>query len=176
MEEGPVHQSLAAFEQERGDPIEHGVRLCRGQGRDSVRQCRAESDGRHPCAHEPAARTGAPVSGNDMKTGQTLIETIIAPGLKARMSGVRGWYSPNILGNRDGEVLDDSTTPRASRLVKRAGRHVSEWLSFYFTAPMHAPEIDPEHDLFIQLMKLKNTLRYLKGEELVTYLGREYYD
>ena len=49
-------------------------------------------------------------------------------------------------------------------------------LSFYFKAPMTAPGLYPEHDIFIQLMKLKNTLRWLKGEELITHLGLEYYD
>jgi myo-inositol-1-phosphate synthase len=211
-----------------------------------------------PAMLELAARTGAPVAGNDMKTGQTLIKTIIAPGLKARLLGVKGWYSTNILGNRDGEVLDDPESfktkeeskksaldyifqphlypelykdlchvvrinyypPRGDNkegwdnidlvgwlgypmqlkinflcrdsilaapivldvalfldLAKRAGMSgIQEWLSFYFKAPMHAPEVYPEHDLFIQLMKLKNTLRYMRGEELITHLGREYYD
>ncbi len=211
-----------------------------------------------PAMLELAERTEAPVAGNDMKTGQTLIKTIIAPGLKARLLGVKGWYSTNILGNRDGEVLDDPESfktkeeskksaldyifqphlypdlykdlchvvrinyypPRGDNkegwdnidlvgwlgypmqlkinflcrdsilaapivldvalfldLAKRAGLSgIQEWLSFYFKAPMHAPEVYPEHDLFIQLMKLKNTLRYMKGEELITHLGREYYD
>jgi len=211
-----------------------------------------------PAMLELAARTKAPLAGNDMKTGQTLIKTIIAPGLKARLLGVRGWYSTNILGNRDGEVLDDPESfktkeeskksaldyifqpqlypelykdlchvvrinyypPRGDNkegwdnidivgwlgypmqlkinflcrdsilaapivldsalfldLAKRAGMSgIQEWLSFYYKAPMHAPELYPEHDLFIQLMKLKNTLRYMQGEELITHLGREYYD
>jgi myo-inositol-1-phosphate synthase len=211
-----------------------------------------------PAMLELAARTKAPVAGNDMKTGQTLIKTIIAPGLKARLLGVKGWYSTNILGNRDGEVLDDPESfktkeeskksaldyifqpqlypelykdlchvvrinyypPRGDNkegwdnidivgwlgypmqlkinflcrdsilaapivldsalfldLAKRAGMSgIQEWLSFYFKAPMHAPEVYPEHDLFIQLMKLKNTLRYMQGEQLITHLGREYYD
>jgi len=211
-----------------------------------------------PAMLELAARTGAPVAGNDMKTGQTLIKTIIAPGLKARMIGVRGWYSTNILGNRDGEVLDDPESfkskevsklgslehifqphlypdlygkmhhvvrinyypPRGDNkegwdnidivgwlgypmqlkinflcrdsilaapividtalfldLAKRAGLSgIQEWLSFYYKAPMHAKDLYPEHDLFIQLMKLKNTLRHLRGEELITHLGAEYYD
>jgi myo-inositol-1-phosphate synthase len=211
-----------------------------------------------PAMLELAERSGSPLAGNDMKTGQTLIKTIIAPGLKARLLGVRGWYSTNILGNRDGEVLDDPESfktkeeskksaldyifqphlypdlykdlchvvrinyypPRGDNkegwdnidlvgwlgypmqlkinflcrdsilaapivldvalfldLAKRAGMSgIQEWLSFYFKAPMHAPAIYPEHDLFIQLMKLKNTLRYMKGEELITHLGREYYD
>ena len=211
-----------------------------------------------PALRELAAKTGSPICGNDMKTGQTLIKTVIAPGLKARMIGVNGWYSTNILGNRDGEVLDDPESfkskeeskkgaldyifqphlypdlykdishvvrinyypPRGDNkegwdnidifgwlgypmqlkinflcrdsilaapivldvalfldLAKRAGfKGIQEWLSFYFKSPMHAPEVYPEHDLFIQLMKLKNTLRYLQGEELITHLGREYYD
>jgi myo-inositol-1-phosphate synthase len=211
-----------------------------------------------PAMLELAAKTRAPLAGNDMKTGQTLIKTIIAPGLKARLIGVRGWYSTNILGNRDGEVLDDPESfktkeeskksaldyifqphlypdlykdlthvvrinfypPRGDNkegwdnidivgwlgypmqlkinflcrdsilaapivldvalfldLAKRSDMSgIQEWLSFYFKAPMHAPEVYPEHDLFIQLMKLKNTLRYMRGEELITHLGREYYD
>jgi myo-inositol-1-phosphate synthase len=211
-----------------------------------------------PAMLELAARMKAPLAGNDMKTGQTLIKTIIAPGLKARLLGVKGWYSTNILGNRDGEVLDDPESfktkeeskksaldyifqphlypdlyadlchvvrinyypPRGDNkegwdnidligwlgypmqikinflcrdsilaapivvdtalfldLAKRAGMHgIQEWLSFYYKSPMHAPEVYPEHDLFIQLMKLKNTLRYMQGEELITHLGREYYD
>jgi myo-inositol-1-phosphate synthase len=211
-----------------------------------------------PAIVELAERTQTPLAGNDMKTGQTLIKTIIAPGLKARLLGVKGWYSTNILGNRDGEVLDDPESfktkeeskksaldyifqphlypdlykdlchvvrinyypPRGDNkegwdnidlvgwlgypmqlkinflcrdsilaapivldtalfmdLAKRAGMSgIQEWLSFYFKAPMHAPAVYPEHDLFIQLMKLKNTLRYMKGEELITHLGREYYD
>jgi myo-inositol-1-phosphate synthase len=211
-----------------------------------------------PAMLELAACTKSPLAGNDMKTGQTLIKTIIAPGLKARLLGVKGWYSTNILGNRDGEVLDDPESfktkeeskksaldyifqphlypelyadlchvvrinyypPRGDNkegwdnidligwlgypmqlkinflcrdsilaapivldtalfldLAKRANMHgIQEWLSFYFKSPMHAPEVYPEHDLFIQLMKLKNTLRHLQGEELITHLGREYYD
>src|SRR2546421_2667355 len=211
-----------------------------------------------PALVELAAHTRAPLAGKDLKTGQTLIKTIIAPGLKARLLGVSGWYSTNILGNRDGEVLDDPESfktkeeskksvldyilqpqlypdlyedlchvvrinyypPRGDNkegwdnidlvgwlgykmqlkinflcrdsilaapivldvalfmdLAKRAGMSgIQEWLSFYFKSPVHAPGLYPEHDLFIQLMKLKNTLRYLKGEELITHLGREYYD
>jgi myo-inositol-1-phosphate synthase len=211
-----------------------------------------------PALVELAGMTRAPLAGKDLKTGQTLIKTIIAPGLKARLLGVEGWYSTNILGNRDGEVLDDPESfktkeeskksvldyilqpqlypdlyddichvvrinyypPRGDNkegwdnidlvgwlgypmqlkinflcrdsilaapivvdlalfldLAKRAGMHgIQEWLSFYFKSPIHAAGLYPEHDLFIQLMKLKNTLRYLKGEELITHLGREYYD
>jgi myo-inositol-1-phosphate synthase len=211
-----------------------------------------------PALVDLAAKTHTPLAGKDLKTGQTLIKTIIAPGLKARLLGVEGWYSTNILGNRDGEVLDDPESfktkeeskksvldyilqphlypelysdlhhvvrinyypPRGDNkegwdnidlvgwlgypmqlkinflcrdsilaapivldvalfldLAKRAGMHgIQEWLSFYFKSPQHAPELYPEHDLFIQLMKLKNTLRHMAGEELITHLGLEYYD
>ena len=211
-----------------------------------------------PALLQLAQDTATPVAGKDLKTGQTLMKTMIAPGLKARLLGVEGWYSTNILGNRDGEVLDDPESfktkeeskksvldyifqpdlypdlykklchvvrityypPRGDNkegwdnvdifgwlgypmqlkvnflcrdsilaapivldtalfldLAKRAGMAgIQEWLSFYFKSPMHAPGLYPEHDLFIQLMKLKNTLRYLRGEELITHLGLEYYD
>jgi myo-inositol-1-phosphate synthase len=211
-----------------------------------------------PALLQLAGQTGSPVAGKDLKTGQTWLKTVVAPGLKARLLGVEGWYSTNILGNRDGEVLDDPESfktkeeskksvldyilqpnlypelyeklchvvrinyypPRGDNkegwdnidifgwlgypmqlkvnflcrdsilaapivldvalfldLAKRAGMSgIQEWLSFYFKSPMHAPGLYPEHDLFIQLMKLKNTLRYLRGEELITHLGREYYD
>jgi myo-inositol-1-phosphate synthase len=211
-----------------------------------------------PALLDLAAKNGSPVAGKDLKTGQTLMKTIIAPGLKARLIGIDGWYSTNILGNRDGEVLDDPESfktkeeskksvldyilqphlypdlygdvchvvrinyypPRGDNkegwdnidlvgwlgypmqlkvnflcrdsilaapivldvllfldLAQRAGWDgIQEWLSFYFKSPMHAPGLYPEHDLFIQLMKLKNTLRFLRGEELITHLGREYYD
>jgi myo-inositol-1-phosphate synthase len=211
-----------------------------------------------PALLQLAAQTGSPLAGKDLKTGQTWLKTVIAPGIKARLLGVEGWYSTNILGNRDGEVLDDPESfktkeeskksvldyilqpglypdlyeklchvvrinyypPRGDNkegwdnidlvgwlgypmqlkvnflcrdsilaapivldvaifldLAKRCGMSgIQEWLSFYFKSPMHAPTLYPEHDLFIQLMKLKNTLRYLRGEELITHLGREYYD
>ncbi len=211
-----------------------------------------------PCMIELAERNGVPIVGKDFKTGQTLMKTMIAPGLKARMLGLRGWYSTNILGNRDGEVLDDPENfktkeesklgvlhtilepetypelygdvhhvvrinyypPRGdnkegwdaidifgwmgypmqikvnflcrdsilaapivldlaifSDLAKRAGMSgIQEWLSFYFKSPQTPEGLYPEHDLFIQLMKLKNTLRHLRGEELITHLGLEYYD
>jgi myo-inositol-1-phosphate synthase len=199
-----------------------------------------------------------PVCGKDFKTGQTYMKTLIAPGLKARMLGCKGWFSTNILGNRDGEVLEDPGSfkskeqtklsvldsilqpnlypqlykdlyhavrinyypPRGDAkegwdnidifgwlgypmqikidflcrdsilaaplvldlvlfldLAQRAGmKGIQEWLSFYFKAPMTAPGLYPEHDIFIQLMKLKNTLRWMRGEELITHLGLEYYD
>ena len=211
-----------------------------------------------PALTKLAVDRGLPVCGKDFKTGQTLMKTMIAPGLKARLIGLHGWFSTNILGNRDGEVLDDPESfktkeesklsvleyilqpevyptlykdfshivrinyypPRGDNkegwdnidifgwlgypmqikidflcrdsilaapivldlalfmdLAKRAGmRGVQEWLSFYFKSPMTAPGLYPEHDLFIQLMKLKNTLRHLRGEELITHLGLEYYD
>ncbi len=211
-----------------------------------------------PALLQLAQQNGSPLAGKDLKTGQTLIKTIIAPGLKARLIGVEGWYSTNILGNRDGEVLEDPDSfktkeeskksvldyilqpnlypdlyeklchlvrinyypPRGDNkegwdnidifgwlgypmqlkinflcrdsilaapivldsalfldLAKRAGMSgIQEWLSFYYKSPMHAPGLYPEHDLFIQLMKLKNTLRHLRGEELITHLGLEYYD
>jgi myo-inositol-1-phosphate synthase len=205
-----------------------------------------------------ANQEGLAVCGKDFKTGQTLMKTILAPGLKARMLGLHGWYSTNILGNRDGEVLDDPESfktkeesklsvleyilqpdvypqlykdfshvvrinyypPRGDNkegwdnidifgwlgykmqikidflcrdsilaapivldlalfldLAQRTGmKGVQEWLSFYFKSPMTAPGLYPEHDVFIQLMKLKNTLRHLRGEDLITHLGLEYYD
>jgi myo-inositol-1-phosphate synthase len=211
-----------------------------------------------PALEELARLNQVPMAGKDFKTGQTMMKTILAPGFKARQLGLSGWFSTNILGNRDGEVLDDPESfkskevsklgvldyilqpelnpdlygdlyhkvrinyypPRGDNkegwdnidifgwlgypmqikidflcrdsilaaplvldlalfldLAQRAGmRGIQEWLSFYFKAPIHAPEIYPEHDLFIQLMKLKNTLRHLQGEELITHLGSEYYD
>jgi myo-inositol-1-phosphate synthase len=212
----------------------------------------------NPALLELARERNVPVCGKDFKTGQTFMKTLIAPGLKSRMLGVAGWFSTNILGNRDGEVLDDPGSfkskeesklsaleqilqpdlypdlykdiyhkvrinyypPRGDAkegwdnidifgwlgypmqikidflcrdsilaaplvldlvlfmdLAQRAGlRGIQEWLSFYFKAPMTAPGLYPEHDIFIQLMKLKNTLRWMKGEQLITHLGLEYYD
>lgn len=210
-----------------------------------------------PALTKLANRKKVPIAGKDFKTGQTLMKTIIAPGLKSRMIGLRGWFSTNILGNRDGEVLDDPYAFRTKEesklsvleyilqpdlypelysdyyhkvrinyypprgdakeawdnidifgwlgypmqikinflcrdsilaapivldlvlfldLAKRAGLYgIQEWLSFYFKSPMVREGLYPEHDIFIQLMKLKNTLRYLKGEELITHLGLDYY-
>ena len=263
LTESPAHASIEAFEQalEANDPsipssmvyayaaIKDGIPYANGAPNLSADV---------PALMQLAAQTRTPLAGKDLKTGQTLIKTVIAPGLKARLLGVEGWYSTNILGNRDGEVLDDPESfkskeetkksvldfilqpslypdlyadlhhvvrinyypPRGDNkegwdnidlfgwlgyqmqlkinflcrdsilaapivldvalfldLAKRAGMHgIQEWLSFYFKAPMHAPGLYPEHDLFIQLMKLKNTLRWLKGEELITHLGLEYYD
>lgn len=211
-----------------------------------------------PAMYELAKETHTPISGKDFKTGQTLMKTILAPGLKARLIGLDGWFSTNILGNRDGEVLDDPESfktkeesklsvlnqilqpevypdlykdfyhkvrinyypPRGDNkegwdnidifgwlnypmqikvdflcrdsilaapivldlalfmdLAKRAKfSGIQEWLSFYYKSPMHLPELYPEHDLFIQHMKLKNTLRYMRGEEQITHLGADYYE
>ena len=211
-----------------------------------------------PALTKLAEDEGVPICGKDFKTGQTLMKTILAPGLKARMLGLAGWYSTNILGNRDGEVLDDPESfrtkeesklsvletilqpdiypelyegfshvvrinyypPRGDNkegwdaidifgwlgypmqikidflcrdsilaaplcldlalfldLAKRAKMSgIQEWLSFYFKAPQTAPELYAEHDLFIQHKKLKNTLRYMMGEDLITHLGLEYYE
>lgn len=211
-----------------------------------------------PALIELAKQQALPIAGKDFKTGQTFMKTLLAPGIKSRMLGVRGWFSTNILGNRDGEVLDEPLSFKSKEVTKlsaleyifqvdkypdlykdlyhkvrinyyppsgdnkegwdnidifgwlgypmqikvnflcrdsilaapivldlalftdlaqRAGMHgIQEWLSFYFKSPMVAPGLYPEHDLFIQLMKLKNTLRYIKGEDLITHLGLEYYD
>ena len=211
-----------------------------------------------PVLLDLARERNIPICGKDFKTGQTFMKTLIAPGLKARMLGLSGWFSTNILGNRDGEVLEDPGSfktkeetklsvldqilqpklypelykdfyhavrinyypPRGDSkegwdnidifgwlgypmqikidflcrdsilaaplvldlvlfmdLAQRTGmRGIQEWLSFYFKAPMTAPGLYPEHDIFIQLMKLKNTLRWMRGEDLITHLGLEYYD
>ena len=263
MTESPAHASIEAFEKalEDNDPsIPSSMVYAYAAIREGIPYANAAPNltADIPALVELAARTGSPLAGKDLKTGQTLIKTIIAPGLKARLIGVQGWYSTNILGNRDGEVLDDPESfktkeeskksvldyilqpqlypdlyadlchvvrinyypPRGDNkegwdnidlvgwlgypmqlkinflcrdsilaapivldvalfldLAKRAGmRGIQEWLSFYFKSPVHAKGLYPEHDLFIQLMKLKNTLRFLKGEELITHLGREYYD
>jgi myo-inositol-1-phosphate synthase len=211
-----------------------------------------------PALQELALARALPIAGKDFKTGQTLLKTVLAPMLKARMLGISGWYSTNILGNRDGEVLDDPESfktkeesklgvlehilqpelypelygnvfhkvrinyypPRRDNkegwdnidifgwlgypmqikvdflcrdsilaapivldlalfmdLAQRSGMEgIQEWLSFYFKSPMAAPGLVPENDLFIQQTKLKNTLRYLMGEEQITHLGIEYYE
>ena len=260
---GDCHASLAAFEEglRRSDEsiapsaiyayacLKSGVPYANGAPNLSVD---------FPAMMELARQMAMPIAGKDFKTGQTLMKTVIAPGLKARCIGLEGWYSTNILGNRDGEVLDDPESfktkemsklgaleyilqphlypdlynefhhvvrinyypPRGDNkegwdnidifgwlgypmqikidflcrdsilaapivldlalfldLAQRAGMHgIQEWLSFYFKSPMTAPNLYPEHDLFIQLMKLKNTLRYMRGEEMITHLGAEYYD
>jgi len=263
LEPSDVHQSIETFE--RGlydnDPcispsmiyayasIKSGVPFANGAPNLTVDI---------PALTQLAEKHRVPICGKDFKTGQTLMKTIIAPGLKARMLGLEGWYSTNILGNRDGEVLDDPESfktkeesklsvlntilqpdlypdlygnfhhvvrinyypPRGDNkegwdnidifgwlgykmqikidflcrdsilaaplvldlalfldLAQRSGmKGVQEWLSFYFKSPQTAAGLYPEHDLFIQLKKLKNTLRYLRGEELITHLGLEYYE
>jgi myo-inositol-1-phosphate synthase len=263
IEPGEVHQTIQSFEAGllRSDPkisnsqiyawacLKEGVPYANGAPNLAVD---------FPAAHALSRETKTPIAGKDFKTGQTLMKTILAPGLKARLLGLRGWFSTNILGNRDGEVLDDPDSfkskevsklgvlehilqpsknpelygniyhkvrieyypPRGDAkegwdnidivgwlgydmqikvdflcrdsilaapivldlalfmdLAKRAGfSGVQEWLSFYFKSPMTAEGLYPEHDLFIQSMKLKNTLRWMKGEELITHLGNEYYD
>jgi myo-inositol-1-phosphate synthase len=257
LERTPAHDTAEAFEtaMERNDPaiapsmlyawaaIMEGVPFANGAPNLTVDT---------PALQQLARERGVPIAGKDFKTGQTLMKTIIAPGLKARMLGLSGWFSTNILGNRDGAVLDDPDSfrtkeesklgvlqyilqpelypelygnvyhkvrinyypPRGDNkegwdnldiygwmgypmqikvdflcrdsilaapivldlalfldLAKRAGLSgIQEWLSFYFKSPMTAPELYPEHDLFIQHMKLKNTLRHLMGEEQVTHL------
>ncbi len=260
---GPVHRSLACFEDalRTNDPaiapsmiyayaaLSLGIPFANGAPNLTVDI---------PALTELADRRHVPICGKDFKTGQTLMKTIIAPGLKARLLGLTGWFSTNILGNRDGEVLDEPSSfktkeesklsvldvilqqelypelykdyihrvnihyypPRGDNkegwdnidifgwlgypmqikinflcrdsilaaplvldlalfldLAQRAGmKGIQEWLSFYFKSPQTAPGLYPEHDLFIQLIKLKNTLRFLRGEELITHLGLEYYD
>jgi myo-inositol-1-phosphate synthase len=263
MQKDPAHETLEAFEQAMRDnhpavapsmiyayaAIASGVPFANGAPNRTVDI---------PALTEFARVKGVPIAGKDFKTGQTLMKTVLAPGLKARCIGLNGWFSTNILGNRDGEVLDDPESfktkeesklsvleyilqpdvypdlyedfyhkvrinyypPRGDNkegwdnldifgwlgypmqikidflcrdsilaapivldlalfmdLAQRSGmKGIQEWLSFYFKSPLCAPELYPEHDLFIQLMKLKNTLRHLKGEELITHLGLEYYD
>ena len=259
----PAHESIKAFEQglKNNDPdiapsmvyayaaISSGIPFANGAPNLTVDI---------PALVELAREKQVPIAGKDFKTGQTLMKTIIAPGLKARLLGLNGWFSTNILGNRDGEVLDDPEafkTKEMSKLsvldtilqpklypdlygnfyhkvrinyypprgdnkegwdnidifgwmgypmqikidflcrdsilaapivldlalfmdfAKRANLGgIQEWLSFYFKSPQCAPDLYPEHDLFIQLMKLKNYLRYLMGEDLITHLGNEYYE
>ena len=263
MRPGPVHESLDAFEKglDASDPgispsmiyayagLMEGVPFANGAPNLTVDV---------PALQDLARERRLPVAGKDFKTGQTLMKTIIAPGLKARMLGLQGWFSTNILGNRDGEVLDDPESfktkeesklgvlehilqpdtypdlygdvyhkvrinyypPRGDNkegwdnidifgwlgypmqiklnflcrdsilaapivldlalfldLAQRAGMSgIQEWLSFYFKSPMTAAGLYPEHDLFIQQTKLKNTLRWMRGEAQITHLGVEYYD
>ena len=259
---GPQHQTIESFEKamEENDvaiapsmlyayaAIMEGIPYCNGAPNLSAD---------FPALIELANQKGVPISGKDFKTGQTWMKTVIAPGLKARMLGLEGWYSTNILGNRDGEVLDDPASfktkeesklsvlhtilqpelypelykdfshvvrinyypPRGdnkegwdsidikgwlgypmqikvnflcrdsilaapmvldlalfSDVAMRAGmKGIQEWLSFYYKSPQTAAGLQPEHDLFIQQTKLKNTLRHLMGEEQITHLGLEYY-
>ncbi|HSD32483.1 MAG TPA: inositol-3-phosphate synthase [Gemmatimonadales bacterium] len=260
---GPAHQTLAAFEQamEQNDPaiapsmlyawaaLMEGVPFANGAPNLTVDI---------PAIVSLAEARRVPIGGKDFKTGQTMMKTVLAPAFKARMLGLAGWYSTNILGNRDGEVLDDPESfktkeesklgvleyilqpdaypelygnvfhkvrinyypPRGDNkegwdnidifgwlgypmqikvdflcrdsilaapivldlalffdLAQRSGLSgVQEWLSFYFKSPQTAPGLYPEHDLFIQHTKLKNTLRWLMGESQITHLGVEYYE
>ncbi len=260
---GAAHETLESFEKamEENDPaispsmlyayaaIMEGVPYANG-----APNCSAD----FAAMENLAIERGIPISGKDFKTGQTLMKTILAPGFKTRMLGLSGWFSTNILGNRDGEVLDDPESfkskevsklgvlehilqpemypelygdfyhkvrinyypPRGDNkegwdnidifgwmgygmqikvdflcrdsilaapivldlalfmdLAHRAGmKGIQEWLSFYFKSPQTAPGLYPEHDIFIQHWKLKNTLRWMMGEEMVTHLGVEYYD
>ncbi|MEQ8187712.1 MAG: inositol-3-phosphate synthase [Candidatus Eremiobacterota bacterium] len=263
LEEDDVHKSLEAFEEglKKNHPsiapsmiyayacLQEGVPFANGAPNLTVDI---------PAMWELAREKKLPIMGKDFKTGQTLMKTILAPGLKSRMLGVKGWYSTNILGNRDGEVLDDAESfktkevsklgvldyilqpdlypelykdlchivkinyypPRGDNkegwdnidifgwlgypmqikinflcrdsilaapivldlaifmdLAQRVGFYgIQEWLSFYFKSPMHLPSLYPEHDVFIQLLKLKNTLRFLGGEDPITHMGLDYYD
>src|SRR6266436_2463504 len=263
LEQTAVHQSLAAFEKGlvEDDPNispsmlyawaapKEGIPFINGAPNLTVDI---------PALNELSRKMNAPICGKDYKTGHTFIKTVLAPAFKTRMLGVSGWYSTNILGNRDGEVLDDPESfktkeesklgaleyilqpqlypelyskmyhkvrinyypPRGDNkegwdnidifgwlrypmqikvdflcrdsilaapivldlvmfmdLAQRAGfRGIQAWLSFYFKSPMTGAGLYPEHDLFIQSMQLKNTLRWMMGEELITHLGQEYYD
>jgi len=263
LTESPVHATIEAFEkglEANDDNIPSSMIYAYAAIKEGLPYANSAPNlsADVPALIQLAQQTGSPMAGKDLKTGQTLIKTIIAPGLKSRLIGVEGWYSTNILGNRDGEVLEDPDSfktkeeskksvldyilqpnlypdlyanlchlvrinyypPRGDNkegwdnidifgwlgykmqlkinflcrdsilaapivldtalfldLAKRAGLSgIQEWLSFYYKSPMHAAGLYPEHDLFIQLMKLKNTLRYIQGEDLITHLGREYYD
>ncbi len=262
LERGPVHQSMEAFEKgldEDDDAIPPSMIYAYAAIKSGIPYANGAPNlsGDVPALLELAAENQVPICGKDFKTGQTLMKTILAPGFKARLLGIRGWYSTNILGNRDGEVLDDPESfrtkeesklgvldyilqpdlypdlygdishvvrinyypPRGDNkegwdnidifgwlgypmqikidflcrdsilaapivldlalfldLAGRSGMSgVQEWLSFYFKSPQTAPGLYPEHDVFIQLMKLKNTLRHLMGEKQITHLGLEYY-
>ena len=259
---GPQHQTIEAFEaamEANDDAIAPSMLYAWAAIMEGVPYCNGAPNlsADFPAMVELANRRGVPISGRDFKTGQTWMKTVIAPGLKARMLGLEGWYSTNILGNRDGEVLDDPASfktkeesklsvlhtilqpelypelykdfshvvrinyypPRGdnkegwdnidikgwlgypmqikvnflcrdsilaapivldlalfSDFAGRAGmKGIQEWLSFYYKAPQVAEGLNPEHDLFIQQTKLKNTLRHLMGEEQITHLGLEYY-
>ncbi|HEX4155080.1 MAG TPA: inositol-3-phosphate synthase [Acidobacteriaceae bacterium] len=265
LEQTEVHQTLDAFEKGlvNDDPnispsmlyawaaLKEGIPFANGAPNLTVDI---------PALRELSKKMNAPICGKDFKTGQTFIKTVLAPALKVRNLGLSGWYSTNILGNRDGEVLDDPESfktkeesklgvleyilqphknpelygdiyhkvrinyypPRgdnkegwdnidifgwlgypmqlkvdflcrdsilaaplaldlclfqdlAQRTPSLRGLGIQEWLSFYFKAPDFAPGLYPEHDLFIQSMKLKNTLRHIMGEDLITHLGLDYY-
>jgi myo-inositol-1-phosphate synthase len=263
LQPGPAHADLAAFEKAMAEndhaiapsmvyawaALKEGVPFANGAPNLTIDL---------PALRDLAREQGLPIAGKDFKTGQTMVKTVLSPMLKARMLGLNGWYSTNILGNRDGEVLDDPESfktkeesklgvldfilqpklypelygkiyhkvrinyypPRGDNkegwdnidifgwlgypmqikvdflcrdsilaapivldlalfmdLAQRAGMSgIQEWLSFYFKSPMTAPGLYPEHDLFIQHWKLKNTLRHLTGEDQITHLGLDYYE
>ena len=265
LKQTAVHQSLAAFEKglveddENIAPSMLYAWACLKEGVPFINGApNLTCD--IPALRDLSKASGAPIAGKDFKTGQTFLKTVLAPALKVRHLGLNGWYSTNILGNRDGEVLDDPDnfkTKEESKLgvleyILQPEKHpdlykdfyhkvrinyypprgdnkegwdnidlfgwlgypmqlkvdflcrdsilaaplaldlclfmdlaartpclkhlgIQEWLSFYFKAPDTAPGVYPEHDLFIQNMKLKNTLRYIMGQDLVTHLGLEYY-
>jgi myo-inositol-1-phosphate synthase len=261
LKEGDVHQTIESFEQGMKDnhpdippsmlyayaAIKMGVPYANGAPNLS---CDV------PAMVELAKQTNTPIAGKDFKTGQTLMKTILAPGFRARALGVEGWFSTNILGNRDGAVLDDPDNfktkevsklgvleesfepdlfpelysnlyhkvrinyypPRGDNkeswdnidirgwlnypmqikvnflcrdsilaapivldlalfldLAARSGMSgIQEWLSFYLKSPQAPAGLHPIHDIFKQLNKMENTVRYLAGEELITYLGMDY--
>jgi len=262
LQRSEVHQKLAAFEKglrENHDQIAPSMIYAYAAIKAGIPYANGAPNlsGDIPALEQLAKDTGAPTCGKDYKTGQTLMKTVLAPGFKARMLGLNGWFSTNILGNRDGEVLDDPESfktkeesklgvlgsilqpelypdlygnifhkvrinyypPRGDNkegwdnidifgwsgmpmqikvdflsrdsilaaplvldlalfldLAKRAGlKGIQEWLSFFFKSPVVPAGLYAEHDLFIQQKKLKNTLRWMMGEELITQLGREYY-
>ncbi len=263
MKRSAVHQSLAAFEKgltESHPDIAPSMIYAYAAARLGIPYANGAPNlsADFPAIEELAKREGSPICGKDFKTGQTLLKTVLSPAFKARLLGVSGWFSTNILGNRDGEVLDDPESfktkeesklgvldsilqpelypdlygnlfhkvrinyypPRGDNkegwdnidifgwmgmpmqikvdflcrdsilaaplvldlalyldLAKRAGMSgIQEWLSFFFKSPVVPDNLRPEHDLFIQQTKLKNTLRWMMGEEQITHLGREYYD
>jgi len=263
IEQGNVHLSLETFEKglKENDPlIAPSMIYAYAALKESVPYANGAPNLTVdiPALQELAKLNKVPICGKDFKTGQTLMKTIMAPGIKARLLGMSGWFSTNILGNRDGEVLDEPMSFKSKEVSKlgaleyilqpelypdlykdfyhkvrinyypprgdnkegwdnidifgwlgypmqikvdflcrdsilaaplvldlalfmdfasRAGMYgIQEWLSFYFKSPMVAAGLYPEHDLFIQLKKLKNTLRHLMGEDLITHLGLEYYE
>ena len=260
---GPAHQTLAAFERAMHEN-DHAIAPSMLYAYAALMENVPFANGAPnltvdiPALERLAQERAVPIGGKDFKTGQTMMKTVLAPAFKARMLGLAGWYSTNILGNRDGEVLDDPESfktkeesklgvleyilqpdqypelygkvfhkvrinyypPRGDNkegwdnidifgwlgypmqikvdflcrdsilaapivldltlffdLAQRARLPgIQEWLSFYFKSPHTAPGLYPEHDLFIQQTKLKNTLRWLMHEEPLTHLGREYYE
>ncbi len=263
MEPGPEHETIESFEKalkENHRAIAPSMIYAYAALQSGIPFANGAPNLTHdiPALNELAKQKGVPIAGKDFKSGQTFMKTLLAPGIKARLLGMTGWFSDNILGNRDGEVLDDPESFKTKEVTKlsvldyilqpqlypdlysdiyhkvrinyypprgdnkegwdnidifgwlgypmqikinflcrdsilaapivldlalfidmaqRAKmKGIQEWLSFYFKSPIVAKGLYPEHDVFIQLMKLKNTLRHLRGEELITHLGLEYYD